>query len=299
MESPSSIESQSGSPLEYATPEELKRAKQGAAEFRQVFTTSGFFSRVLLRHSEASQELQSMFLGLKPIADLSLTGLERTKDTPLPSRLQTVGQVIYDEESVKETIAQNPEVFEDFGQFNSDLGKYLDDLINRRHAFTFQAAPEDIKRIGLLYGFPKDAVFQFAQHSQNRAHLVIWASQSVPSVLRPDNQYSPLAQATILHFAALNEKGKPVGSDYSSPFFASHKQEVKDYLGQLFPTFGEDDLDYFVESQPAKARGFGYATGKITPETEKFPQKVEEIYERSGMNAFLKSSRFLISPPKD
>lgn len=293
MNSPREFESSNGS--EFSSQSEIERAKKGVAEFKRTFAASNFRQRRLLRYGKNAECLQNTFLGLKPVSQ-TISGLEDVQGLQLPQRFRFSGVHLYDQELVKEKIAQNPDVFPEF-QGADNLDEQVETFLESSHAVSRDK--DNIRKIGLLFGFPRDAVVSYAEHIEFYRNALQYFHGLSRIILRGETGFSDLEKDMILHIGYIDRKARArVESNYLENFLDRYGQEAKaflrDYYSQL-TQISEDEIDYLVGNRPVSVRGIHYATGIPTKATLDFPHKVEEIYRLSGMNSTLRATSLLLT----
>ncbi|MBI3341486.1 hypothetical protein HY024_00005 [Candidatus Curtissbacteria bacterium] len=294
MDSPS--EFRQHQPSELLSPDELARAVRGVADFKLAFAASNLRQRKLLRYGENAQHLQNTFLGLKPASQIS-SSLDECKRLPLPDRFKFQGMYLYDSDLAAEKIAQNPDVFSDYKD-----GENLDESLKA----CFEANPaasrdlNEIKKIGLLFGFPKDAVISYADNIDFFRDTLADFHEWARAVLYSDTGFSDLEKEIILHIAHVDRKGHArLEEGYLHNFLDKHGEQTRAFLSDYYSQMTritEGQVNFIVQNRHASAHGIQYGTGVPTKETLDFPRKVEEAYSFSGMNSVLRATRLLKAP---
>lgn len=275
---------------DFSTPAELERAKKGVDDFKKTFQSNWLGGRKILRSGRIAPAVQSMFLGLKPMAGFIGREMEEVRKVKLPDRFKLEQGHLYDRELVKEVISKNPDVFKDFPE-EGDVDTYMQALLSRK-PHTNQTA-EDIVRVGLLYGFPKDSVLSYASRIKDYVKIINAFINMAPSIVNdPRWRLSDLEKEIILHIAHVDKGGKAhLEPGYLENFLDQHSGEVRAFLERHHT---KEEVDFLVENRPEDVHGFQYGTGVPTLETLNFPKKVNELYAKSGMDQLLSRSRFLV-----
>lgn len=243
-------------PTRLATDKEVARARAGVQDFAETFAKSSLSQRRFLRYGQLHDKLQSMFLGIKPLTVINPLA-ETIKNLPLPARFHVTDQYVYDEEQVQAAIEENPDVFDDITEINGNISAYLHDLLTIKTAQDYRSSEKDTVRIGILFGYPREAVLEFARYSSMRIRVMNFLAQHAP---RLDTKVD------------------------------SERQRLTD----LFPELKPDELDYIVEVDGVSTHGLNFGARKTSEAYQNFPKKVDELYESSGMNRFLSRTRLLI-----
>lgn len=278
--------------LEFTTLEDLERAKAGVADFKHTFKWNWLEGRKILRNSKMAPAIQSMFLGLKPMISFLDKEIEEVKKVKLPDKFKLEDNHLYDLDLVRKVINENQEYFDDFSEYKGGIEEYVRDLLARK-PYTNQTE-RDIIRVGLLYGFPKDAVLSYAQNIQNYTRNVQDFIFMRIFALDPSRHMPAQEKEIILHFAHTDETGKVhLEANYLEDFLDQHSDEVRLYLKQ--EGYSKEEIAFMVENRPIDTHGFQFGTGVPTEAASSFLKKLDELFEKSGMNQFLSRSRFLLS----
>lgn len=158
---------------EYASPEEVETAKNGVAEFKELLDRSGYRTkRFLTKGGEAADMIQTMFLGLKPVSSIGVRDVGQVEKISFPERFHFVNGYLYDENLVAKTIRENPDIFSDFTP-DADINFYIEEFLetNPDHKDSGESAT---RKIGLLHGFPKDAVNAFIKKNAYRSSASLY-----------------------------------------------------------------------------------------------------------------------------
>lgn len=275
---------------EYFTQEELDRAIGGVQEFKGTLNKCDSASKKLLLSSDAGEQLQGMFLGIKPMSFLLPSYVEQVKRLPLPDRFKYVGDHIYDSTVAEAVIKENPDVFPDFE--NSTIDKYMENLLGNGNPAASTNSPDQMAKIGILYGFPKKAVIEYAKYfPEYYRELVDWAVSLAPAAIR-DGSWGEIARETLLHYANIDSKGRYVSDpNYLGSFLDKNEAEVREYLKGLVPGWSEDVYDYCLKIRGQQIKAFHFGIRRDLPEAVTFRKRVEGLYDASGMNKALADAK--------
>lgn len=278
---------------DFSTPAELERAKQGVQDFKKTFQSNWLGGRKILRSGIIAPAVQSMFLGLKPMAGFVGREMEEAKKVKFPDRFKLEQDHLYDRDLVKEVIGKNPDVFDDFPK-EGDVDTYMQDLLGRKPQTN--QSDKDVARIGLLYGFPKDAVLSYVKHIRRYTSIQDSFRKLAFLYIGPMSSLTDEQKEIYRHLALLNKKQQVIlTGGYMHDFLDQHEDEARQLLEQRAPVeMSEEEINFMVKNRAVNNHGFMYGTGIPTEATLAFPKKVDELYEKSGMNSFISRSRFLI-----
>ncbi len=68
-----------------------------------------------------------------------------------------------------------------------------------------------------------------------------------------------------------------------------YKSEFRSMLGEKFPDLSEEGRNYILTAYVIHTQGFEFMSGNPTIADMSFGQKVESVFEQSGMNQFVSS----------
>lgn len=277
--------------LEFSTPAELERAKQGVEDFKKTFQSNWLDGRRILRSGRIAPAIQSMFLGLKPMVGFTVSEIKEAEKVKFPDRFKLQKDHLYDRELVKEVIDKNPDVFDDFSE-GSDIDAYMQNLFDRGPS---NQNSKYVIKVGLLYGFPKDAVLSYAKNIDRYASIQETFRKLAFLYLGTMSDLTDKQKDIYRHLALIRGTKVDLTPDYMHDFLDQHEEEARRFLeDQSFVKMTEEEIDFMVKNRPVSTLGFEYGTSVSTDATLAFPKKVDELYEKSGMNSFISRSRFLI-----
>src|SRR5205814_68688 len=110
--------------------------------------------------TQLGQELQAMYLGLKPAISLdyiSPHGRELLVSN-IGKRFGIRGDMIYDRDLVAEVITANHDAFSDYSPDKQSLDDYMA-LVDRSYP-----SLESMLKLGILLGYPEGAVTRFVKY---------------------------------------------------------------------------------------------------------------------------------------
>lgn len=273
---------------EYFTKEELDRAKAGVQKLKGTLKRCDSSSKKLILNSDAGEQLQCMFLGIKPISALMPGIVERVKAIPLPERFKFVDKHLYDSETTSRTLKENPDVFPDF---DGNTDKYMQEFLSKAPAAARD--PERIAQVGVLYGFPKMAAKEYANYFPDYyRELISFSIALAPEAIRYPERWGEIAREAVLHYGGYDKTGKVVNDPkYLADFLDQREAEVKEYLTDVNPNWPEDAIDYCVKVRSQHIRAFHFGVRRDLPESITFRERIEGLYEASGMNRVLATSQ--------
>lgn len=193
---------------------------------------------------------------------------------------------------VKRTISTNPDIFDDFPLASKDINSYVQHLFEQNPKQSKD--PNIIKKIGLLYGFPKEAVLSFANYNNEwvRFHRYIKKRTENAFHMRQlgikgqtEEEYD-----IMLHLSYLNREGKVQAKEgFLEDFISTHQDETKRFLDKVKEnephlSITDKGIDYIMKRRGVYTHGFAFGS-MSTPEDYAFKKRIDEIYRLSGMNA--------------
>jgi hypothetical protein len=280
--------------LEFSMPAELERAKKGVEDFKKTFQSNWLGGRKILRSGRIAPAVQSMFLGLKPMAgfggvDREMGGVKKVK---FPDSFKLEQGHLYDRELVKDVISKNPDIFDDFPK-EGDVDTYMQDFLNRKPQTN--QTDKETARVGLLYGFPKDAVLSYVNNIKRYASIQETFRRLAFLYLGPISNLTDEQKDIYRHLALIRGEKVDLTPGYMHNFLDQHEEEARKFLEeQTHVKMTEEGINFMVKNRTVNVHGFNYGTGIPTEATVAFPKKLDELYEKSGMNSFISRTRFLI-----
>lgn len=264
------------------TSTELERAKIGREQFEAVYNSANPELKAYLVQTKEGESVQAMILGIKPSVGIGEEGVSYLKNLniQLPENYGLAGEFVYDKAQVEATIAQNPEVFDNFQQFNGDIEAYIKSL-----SFKNSLGPQSMARTGVILGYPKDAIMSYARNFDTYA---VFLHFSV------DFYKNPKAEGfTESEVKALTAYGEAVDKRELFNQFPL-KKEFESILEKKFPDMSTEGKNFVLTAHHASPQGFEYISGNPTIADMGFGQKAERVFEQSGMNQFVKSQQSLL-----
>jgi hypothetical protein len=276
-------------PLEQAVDADLVRAKLGVERFKADFEAGDEEWKRLLTQTVTGEALQAMYLGLKPATMLNL---DLPNDALVAAHVaqsqqfSVRGHIIYDRNLVAHTIEANHQFFRDYQPDQQTIDEYLEQL----HTAAERDEITDEIRIqnGLLCGFPQHAVLEYVNNdSIARAFRGLYETQAA--------ELSAEERALLEGYA----KGYPdVAQDSAAEVIANvnkfrndHAAQIKAFIETRLLSLPDTTRNYLHTQRVVTLPGFTYLVGNPTPEDRAFEQKVRDIFEQSGMTAFVVSVR--------
>lgn len=255
---------EAGIPIQEA--EQLERAKNGVSRFVEIYASADPAIQRVLLTEKTGREIQALFLGIKPMAEF------HTIEDPNNARVADyVSQHAWylserdrliDLQQARAVITANPDIFPD---------PALDDASIRSYLRSFQAEVDnEPRKVGLLFGFPRQAVLQFVEH-QRRVNEV------------------------TLFIEEFYHEDEPIKHDLLNPdiganqFRDKHQEELRKLLALHFKYASQDEIDYILTARLVNIPGFTYIASGPDPLNSPHVQMVRKLFEESGMSAFVRS----------
>lgn len=264
----------------YITEEELEYAQKGALEFREVVSKSNFYERLFLRNLTEGVKIQTMFLGLRAVSQVTdESSLNTIKAIDLPSRFKICGNHLYDEEVALRIVKTYSTYFQDFDKNITEIGPYLEDLLSSNPEHSKSTKEQEI-RIDLLLGYPKDAVLTYGNYINDKSEFRR-SCYGDANALKNGNVYNASDNFEI----KLLETYGSFDTNRISKFLGTHDQEARRYFQARFSKADQEFIDFLIKGGPIDIKGFRYDRGTNTISTRNFPDKVKELFERSEINS--------------
>lgn len=268
---------------ELASSSEIERGRLGVSEFKTALKKAPLVSRPGLIYGAEASFVHSLFLGLKAMTHLDKAGF------PLPEGMRSGHRHLVDIRTAEKVLKDNPEIYPEYDQNQETAEQYIMDRLlpwSERYI-----GPDVDLRVGLLYGDPKPAVLDYVNFNRVRTDILKRARlyyKAGAFDIGKDRE-------VLRHLGWLRSDGKSAedeaGTQDRYQFVKANMGMVGDFLKTHFGV-SDEEREYVLGSfEPIKARGFAYSAGRPNQETLNHQKKVEEVYELSGMNAFLKSAR--------
>ncbi len=289
-----------GETLQFATPEQLERAKEGATEFRDLLSSIGSEQiKTEVRQGDFGIKLQAMYLGLKPVTFLHGADLALAHSLSLPSRFQIFNSpygetLLYDEDLVKKTVTTYPDLFPRIGE-QQDMADYLRSIYPEGSIAGDNDGAVRTAQTGLLLGFPENAVRINAENHDlcSQAYKLLreriqythmfeerkrGASGMNPQIL--DALEVLTGYNTVANFRTRAEQlqGRRV-ININRPYILRY---VKDCLTENGISATDEQIAYIVDRQPVTGYGFDWGG---TAKDRDFLPTVIELFDKSGMSA--------------
>lgn len=258
-------------------PAELERAIIGREQFEAVYDTASPELKAYLLQTGEGVSIQAMFLGIKPSVGIGKEGVSFLKDLniQLPENYALAGEFVYDKAQVGSTIAQHPEVFDNFQQFNGDIEAYLRSL-----SFKNSLGPQSMSRTGVILGYPKDAVMSYARNYDAYGAFIHFSEDFSKN---PDAEGLTESEVKVLTtYGEAADKREPI-----NPF--PFQKELRSILEKKYPDVSEEGRNFILTAHQPYSQGFEFISGNPTMADMSFNQKVEKVFEQSGMNNFVTS----------
>jgi hypothetical protein len=258
-------------------------ARRGVEEFRKMYEAGDEAWRSVLRDTTLGQELQTMYLGLRPA--LAITPIyENERELLLRNigeRFEVCGDLVYDRDLVRGVMRANADIFSDYSPDQQSLDAYVEQLEHSRPSF------DTMLKYGILHGYPKGAVTRFVKY-YNVAYAFGDPSQSREN-LTPSEQ--ALLNGYVTGYSATRPRSRDERIANINKFRDEHETELKPVVEKVFPDIAEDAESYLLTERFVQLPGFTYNVGNPTQEDNVFANKVQTVFEASGMNAYVASLR--------
>jgi len=225
---------------------------------------------------------------------------EVIEHSPHPGRFRLCSR-----SGMKKLISQDPELFPGYTPESSIDSHLLEAIGDRKSKEEGLSLSQWIDRDGGLFGiprpdrkafvkFPQRLQFRLLKHYLNHGHVpqlpdvkMDLLSENDKNLLR---QFSELERepsggkdlATALELAHQRAKEHDT-------FVKEHKEALSDIIKKCFPDIPEDAKRYCIEARSVDLRGFSYrASDPHSKETKDFIKRVNDTFEQSGMDDFLR-----------
>ncbi len=268
---------------EFATRGEIETGKQGVELFKSALKRTPLIARPELIYGDEASFIHALFLGLKAMTHYK-------GGIALPENMRLYGDHLVNLPAAEKVLTENPEIYFGYTPTHETAGHYMERLLDWAGQYT---GPEVDLNVGLLFGDPKDAVFDYVNFNQARSTILKEAMREYRS---PVKEFLDKEHQEVLRVLGwLDRNGKLAHDEKAANnryAFISHNEKlVRGFLENHFKVTG-DTQDYIVGSfRPARARGFAYSVGRVSKETLDHAKKVDEVFEFSGMNQFLKTAK--------
>jgi len=210
----------------------------------------------------------------------------------------------YYKSGMKKLISQDPELFPGYTPESPIDSRLLEAIGDQKSKEEGLSLSQWIDRDGALFGIPpidRKAFVKFPQLTQFR-HLKHYLNGGIPQTpdvkmdLLLENDKNLLRQFSELEreppgrkdLATTLELAHQMAKKYDT-FVKEHKEALSDILKKCFPDIPEDAKRYCIEARGVVLRGFSYrASDPHSKETKDFIKRVNDTFEQSGMNDFLR-----------
>ena len=262
---------------------DLARAKLGVERFKAVYDKGDEEWKRLLTETELGEELQAMYLGLRP----ALSHYDENYEHNLALVMKNVsdefgiqGNTVYDRETVARVLREQSPIFFDYSSTKMTVDEYMEQ-ISQEEITDFTRA-----RFGLLFGFPPHSVLELVRHFNIYGAFLD---------LHKDNDAELSSDERQLLSGYCN--GSPVAPEASTrekharvnKFRDEHQVEIKDFLGKRVINIPNETKDYLLTARFVDLPGFMYVSGNPNTQDIDFEQKVRDVFEQSGMNNLIAS----------
>ncbi len=247
---------------------QIERAKSGVLRFSEVFSKADPELQQVLLFGRAGREIQALFLRIKPMAELnSAEDLRNDRVAELladDAWYLSKRRRLIDLKQAQTVITANPDIFPDPQLADESIRDYL-------KRFQFEA-DTDPKKVGLLFGFPKEAVMQYAEHQARVNEVTLF----IEEYYHYDEQIRIDLFDENIGFNQFRDK---------------HREEIRAILRREFPYATPEEVDYLLTARLVDIPGFRYIASGPDPLNSPHVQMVYRVFEESGMNSFVRSAR--------
>jgi hypothetical protein len=260
----------------------MDRARDGIADYKKLLDQTRGRVRKYLLSGPSSGEIQAVFLGIKPA-----TILEGTKPSDQDAddaalaishsgisekfgvTLDYNSHLFFDKEALEGVFEAHPAVFSEEPKI--DLESAL-----TRHACDIK--PEDQLKLGLILGYPLEAVQDFVESKSlvegfgNRAPSVL----SIVDYIRFRRFWSRYLDATI---------------DELNNWRDQNPMTIDKFIDRYHPSYSAQQRDAVKNRRFTNIPGFLYAVSSPDQLNTPFTRKVGYMFEASGMRSLVSSER--------
>jgi hypothetical protein len=284
--------------------QDIKAAKEGYERFKEFYNKGDSKRKKFFLETDLGQELQAMYLGLKLIilveegdqGEELLTELPE-KDWGIVERDVTknnkVKKIVFNNNSVEKVITVNSDYFDYTAK--SPISLYMQDLVKQwdiPDAFlTAQDKERRCVQIGLLCGFPRNAVEQFAKYADALRPLIGYLTTPVEQFFQFNKDLSAEDHVLFKNYFTAGREGRPNAKEVNT-YRDEHEEEIRSSLNKTSLKEEPEKIEYLVSLRDKELRGhILYISGNPNNDDRAFEEKVDAIFEQSGMSAFLAEER--------
>jgi hypothetical protein len=228
-------------------------------------------------------ELEAVFLRVKPAQWYDSTPRTRAIHAPEIQKLIDQKEIsddyvldpdidlFYSRSKILETINKHPDIFSDFEPANKNLDAYLHRLFVKGQ----KKPEEDNRKIGVLLGYPLDAVDAYSRYQNDYFRFDEYA--------REHSDENPLFK----QYANM--------SDRESGELNATRDEIRDRIRHEldvipeFSSLSDETKDYIADERTISTRGYHFATSAQSIEYKNpngltFSQNIESAFSKSGID---------------
>jgi len=259
----------------------LERARKGVEKFKELYASIKDDNKWkdALVSSQVGFELQALYLGIKPYGNFMLARggeltlpLEIIKDH-LPDHLEGSSQKLRVRSHGSRTVLQKilkmqKEYFSDYNE-EEPINSYL----SRRGSpyVPYGAGERPVAQSGFLFGYPPNDAKKYAKYDSSWQRVLYAAG---------DAEYK---DKNTLAGQFLREGQR------DENFLNTHQQAIYDIIDKYASDVIEGTKEYVIGRRKVSLRGFVYHTDDPqSDENGAFAQRVNNAFEQSGMNDFIK-----------
>ncbi len=225
-------------------------------------------------------------VGLKPafsIEDHSLRdAFQRNRDQRfriLPARLF---HFVYDPALVTEVMQRHTDIFPDYSPKKQILDEYI------RRVIDAPLSPTSQLQLGILVGYPRNAVIQHAKNS-DIFDIFSYTTQTYGQALTSAEQEMRLRYRKGFKDIKGGTMEEFTGS--VNRYRSEHQEALRLLIEKVFPgqTIPAESKRYLLTARFIDLPGFKYDLGNPVASDYDFAQRVRDTFDQSGMNMFLSS----------
>ncbi len=258
--------------------DDLDRGRSSLSRSPEMFKR---YESTLIGNNDEYDIIQSLYLGLKPAAEIEFSTAANLLGTPVQERFtlvsHSVGSILYDPVSVQHVIELYPEHFTVAGKPMS-----VEDAIacmSDRKDFDSHV------RTGLLLGYPYESVIRFAEMQDLRMKIGRLLLNKT-SELRRDSDKRSIPDKIVHYFndgENLDGYG-PVFNGTGRQLSADEKATWVQYLHEALTEFAIEDIDEYLQLRNIYVGGNYVIDNPNAEYVQKYIRRMIRIREASGID---------------
>lgn len=282
---------------------DLETARKGFAAFQaQCDKDDKEWQKLLISETAVGRGIRAMYLGLKPMLyadDLTTKEFETVKGLftkHAKEDFKIIGQVIMSESSVEKVLTAFPQYFPDYfpgSSAHSYISKLEQEWQKPQKKYGLIPTRKSYKKEyfiqnGLLFGYPLNAVKQFANYNNAIEELGKAFLSEKTSSADKQTLYGYLHGSKPLLDSQVGQEERKQARKH---FINTHQQDILALIDKKLPYLKDDKKgkQYLLSREGVQLPGFQYTSG-IKDESEKaFEEKVQAIYKQSGIEDYIEN----------